>query len=540
MRDPIIRGALVVGVAAAALAGGRLTPAARPVPPAPVLPPAVRLRPVSAAAHGRPVIMAPRGRHPASAGTGGNLAYHGGQVEPAPQVFLLFWGSWWRSSCPATGGNGTADEQYLYSYFHALGGADDGWSPINAQYPDQFGDVPRFPQATWGDWAVDCGTPPQAATNTQLANEAAAYAAFLAGKGVAVGPNTQIMVLSPAGTDPGGGFGTSYCAWHSWISAGGASVPFTNLPYLPGQPMACGAGLVRSSLDGWSIVAGHEFAESATDPFLDGWTDSSGLEIADKCAWTGLFAQDMGGGVFAQQPLWDNNTGGCRASASIPDTVTVGPVPGQATALGAAASVQVTAGSSGGFSLTYTAAGLPAGLSIAPASGLISGKPTWPGNYHVVVTATDPVSATGSTAFSWRVPVPAGTIRTHKTHCVTDSRGSLANGTPVVMGTCGTSLAQQWAAFPDHSLRRYGGPSRISTGTCLALAGRTVSDGTKISLVTCAASWRQRWAYQPASREWVNPHTGKCLDDPGGNLASGTRLVLSTCTGGPGEQWSRV
>ena len=38
------------------------------------------------------------------------------------------------------------------------------------------------------------------------------------------------------------------------------------------------------------MVAGHEYAESITDPFPDsGWYDSndnvSGGEIGDKCAW---------------------------------------------------------------------------------------------------------------------------------------------------------------------------------------------------------------------------------------------------------------
>ena len=43
------------------------------------------------------------------------------------------------------------------------------------------------------------------------------------------------------------------------------------------------------TIDGESIVAGHEQGETECDPFLSiSLTDASGAEIGDKCAWTGL------------------------------------------------------------------------------------------------------------------------------------------------------------------------------------------------------------------------------------------------------------
>jgi hypothetical protein len=62
--------------------------------------------------------------------------------------------------------------------------------------------------------------------------------------------------------------------------------------------------------DGFSIVEGHEFAESVTDPLLTAWRDPAddfGGEIGDKCAWQGVAAGTFSTGSFAVQPLWSNS-----------------------------------------------------------------------------------------------------------------------------------------------------------------------------------------------------------------------------------------
>jgi len=58
--------------------------------------------------------------------------------------------------------------------------------------------------------------------------------------------------------------------------------------------------------------------------------------------------------------------------------------------------------SASGQTLTYSASGLPPGLSIS-AAGLISGTPTTAGTYGVTVTATDATGASGTATFSWTV-----------------------------------------------------------------------------------------------------------------------------------------
>jgi beta-glucosidase len=54
-------------------------------------------------------------------------------------------------------------------------------------------------------------------------------------------------------------------------------------------------------------------------------------------------------------------------------------------------------------SLSYAATGLPAGLSISPASGIITGLPTTPGTTTVTVTASDRTRAFAATTFTWSV-----------------------------------------------------------------------------------------------------------------------------------------
>ncbi|WP_030948066.1 putative Ig domain-containing protein [Streptomyces sp. NRRL S-646] len=98
-----------------------------------------------------------------------------------------------------------------------------------------------------------------------------------------------------------------------------------------------------------------------------------------------------------------NGTAAFTAGSSSGNTVTVTNPGSQSTTTGGSVSLQIKATDSGGASLTYSATGLPTGLSINSSTGLISGTASTAGTYQVTVTAKDSTGASGSTSFTWTV-----------------------------------------------------------------------------------------------------------------------------------------
>ncbi|HEV2377354.1 MAG TPA: hypothetical protein VGS19_34970 [Streptosporangiaceae bacterium] len=240
------------------------------------------------------------GRHPKA----GNLTYHGGPVAHAPKVYVDFWGSQWKSDKRGT-------RKYMHNFFSGLGRSNDNWSTITSQYTDSSGQGPHFTGAVLhGTWLDGSAAAPSHASASALGAEAVTAAKHF---GVS-GDDIQVIVVSPHGTHPDGFPNTGFCAWHSVASSGGADVPFTNMPYVLDAGASCAANSVQGPLDGFSVVVGHEYAETLTDPEAgNGWLDSSGAEIGDKCVGVNLFALHLTTGSFAVQTLWSNKVSGCAA-----------------------------------------------------------------------------------------------------------------------------------------------------------------------------------------------------------------------------------
>ncbi|MFG1811629.1 cellulose binding domain-containing protein [Streptomyces sp. NPDC049040] len=134
------------------------------------------------------------------------------------------------------------------------------------------------------------------------------------------------------------------------------------------------------------------------------------------------------------------------------NTVTVtNPGTQNATAGTAVSPLQIQAAdSASGQALTFTAGGLPSGLSIS-SSGRITGTPTATGTYSVTVSATDTTGAKGSASFTWTV---TGSGSTGGTCHVTYTKSSEWPGgftADLTIGNTGATPVNGWSltfSFP--------------------------------------------------------------------------------------------
>jgi serine protease len=235
-----------------------------------------------------------------AAATGENMAYGGGPVQLHPVVYLVFWGSQWNTDT-----NGIP--AYLTSMFKGLGTSSDNWSTITSQYTNSNGQGPTFNGAVLGGvWMDNAKAEPTNPSANAVANEGNRGASHF---GVSGNGNAQIVVLSAHGTHPDGWPTSGFCAYHDYTG----TVSYTNMPYQLDAPAGsrCPNGVLGGRLDAFSIVEGHEYAESVTDPQAgDGWVAPNGEEIGDQCE-SGFQKVTLSTGTFAMQPIWSNKAGGC-------------------------------------------------------------------------------------------------------------------------------------------------------------------------------------------------------------------------------------
>jgi endo-1,4-beta-xylanase len=191
--------------------------------------------------------------------------------------------------------------------------------------------------------------------------------------------------------------------------------------------------------------------------------------------------------------------------------------------------------SASGQTLTFSANGLPPGLSIS-SSGVISGTPSSGGTFTVTVNATDSTGATGSVTFTWSIS--GGSSNTGPLHavgagkCLDDPNSSTTGGTQQQIWDCNGQANQTWTHTSTGALTLSVGGQTF----CLDANGQGTTNGTKAIIWSCNGQANQQWNFN-SNGTITGVQSGLCLDVTGASTANGALVELWSCNGGSNQQW---
>ena len=263
------------------------------------------------------------------------IYYHGGPILTATNVAAVYWASApIYNNGPATGttGTGAQDNSLIGFFLRNLGGSS--YFNINTTYFNGSGTHVQNAVHYAGYWANNHNVP----SNGQNVSDANIVTMLQYGFDngfLTYDPSTVYAVFTAGTVNLGGGFGTQYCAYHTYgtVTINGTSrqIPYAAMPYDYAYANACSNGTASpnndAAADAEVNTLAHEIEEVTTDVFLTAWYDRRGYENADKCAWTwggtyttsngGVANIKVGGKDFLVQQNWVNaGSGGCAKSYS--------------------------------------------------------------------------------------------------------------------------------------------------------------------------------------------------------------------------------
>jgi hypothetical protein len=293
----------------------------------------------------------------------------------------------------------------------------------------------------------------------------------------------------------------------------------------------------------WTNVLGVSQTPSSSDTPVANWNrtrynDASGTTQVEAYSIVGaghqLPIQGTQMAAYAIHFMGLDNTGSTGGN-----TVTVTNPGNQSASSGTAISpLQIHATDSAtGQTLTYTATGLPPGLTIN-STGLITGTPSSGGSFSTTVRATDTTGASGSTSFTWTVS-GATTGSTGPLHavgagkCLDDPNSTTTLGTQQQIYSCNGQANQTWTHTSSNALTVTVGGNTL----CLDANGQGTSNGTKAIIWSCNGQANQQWNLN-SNGTITGVQSGLCLDVSGAGTADGTLVQLWSCNGGSNQQWT--
>jgi hypothetical protein len=292
----------------------------------------------------------------------------------------------------------------------------------------------------------------------------------------------------------------------------------------------------------WTNVLGVSQSPSSSDTPVTNWNrtrynNSSGTTQVEAYSIAGAGHQLPIQGT--QMAAYAIHFLGLDGTSNNGNTVTVTNPGNQTAASGTAINpVQVRAtDSASGQTLTFSATGLPPGLSIS-ASGLISGTPSSGGTFNTVVKATDTTGASGSAGFTWTVS-GASTGNTGALHavgagkCLDDPNSTTTLGTQVQIYACSGGANQTWTHNSQNGLS----VTVAGTTLCLDANAKGTTNGTKVILYSCNGQPNQQWNVN-SNGTVTGLQSGLCLDVTGASTANGALVELWSCNGGSNQQWT--
>jgi subtilase family serine protease len=205
---------------------------------------------------------------------------------------------------------------------------------------------------------------------------------------------------------------TGYAAYYegSWRAVGGTSVSAPTVaalaaladasPNCVGHPIGfLNPGLYRAAADAYTADFHDVSSGSNAFDLVSGFTAGPGYDMASGLGTpSALLGQTLCDGAAAP-PTIDNGPRAVNASK----VVRLGRLGDRSGRVGTEVNVRVRAHDAHGLQLTFTAAELPAGLTINHRSGLISGTPRRPGSRTVRVRAADGRGSSATVVFRWTI-----------------------------------------------------------------------------------------------------------------------------------------